>query len=105
MTRARPLIGGSEVVEVLLEGLVVLPLDLQLGLELPDEELETRDFRAQLQHIVACGPTRWSRAMRCGQARCGEWLGGRCGGRSRWRARRREGFGQCARPNGFRRVQ
>ena len=37
-------VDGGQVVEVLLEGLVVLALDLQLGLELFDQEFETSDL-------------------------------------------------------------
>src|SRR5690242_757003 len=44
---------GGEVVQVLLEGLVVLFLDLQFGLELLDEELEAGDFGAQLVDVAA----------------------------------------------------
>jgi hypothetical protein len=52
------LFGGGEVVEVLLEGLVVLALDLQLGLELLDQQLESGNFCAQLDEVAAYG---WSR--------------------------------------------
>ena len=38
------LFDAGQVVEVLLEGLVVLALDLQLGLELFHQEFETGDF-------------------------------------------------------------
>ena len=41
---AAMLVDAGQVVEVLLEGLVVLALDLQLGLELFDQEFETGDL-------------------------------------------------------------
>jgi hypothetical protein len=52
-------------VDVLIEGLVVLALDLQLGLEFFHEELETGDFGFELDDIWICGwraeTLRWRR--------------------------------------------
>ena len=63
--------------EVLFEGLVVLTLDLQLGLEFLDEELETGDFSFEFDDVGVCR----------GSA---ETLRGRCSGRGwPWR----ESFG------------
>ena len=45
------LFGVGEVVELGLEGLVVLALDLKLGLELFDQEFEARDFGAEFQSV------------------------------------------------------
>ena len=41
------LVGVGEVVELGFEGLIVLALDLELGLEFFDQEFEARDFGAE----------------------------------------------------------
>jgi hypothetical protein len=45
------LVGVGEVVELGFEGLVVLALDLELGLEFLDQEFEARDFGAEFQGV------------------------------------------------------
>jgi len=45
------LVGVGEVVELGFEGLIVLALDLQLGLEFFDQEFEARDFGAEFQGV------------------------------------------------------
>lgn len=80
--RHQSLFGGGQVVDVLIEGLVVLALDLQFGLELFDEELEASDFGFELYDV---GTGRWSaKALRR-----------RCFGRH---GSRRKGFGESAGP-------
>ena len=66
------------------------PLDLKLGLQLFDKQLEVRDFHAQLLHFV--GRRKRSRGRRC--------IGLSIGGRLRWRTRRKS-FGQRAGPGRF----
>ena len=66
------LLDGGQVVEVLLEGLVVLALDLQLGLELFDQEFETGDFGFQFDDVRAWdGRTETGRGWRSGRRRRG----------------------------------
>ena len=48
------LFDGGQVVDVLLEGLVVLALDLQLGLELLHQELETGNFGFEFDDVGVC---------------------------------------------------
>src|SRR5437762_13819046 len=72
------------------ERLIILPLDLKLGLQLFDKQLEVRDFHAQLLHFV--GGRKRSRGRRC--------IGLSIGGRLRWRTRRKS-FGQRAGPGRF----
>ena len=45
------LLGAGQVLELGFEGLVVLALDLEFGLELFDQEIEARDFGAQLKDV------------------------------------------------------
>ena len=50
----------GEGVDLLLEGLVVLALDLEFGLQLFDEELEAGDFATKFLHVGgARRRTRW----------------------------------------------
>jgi hypothetical protein len=49
------LLSGGQVVEVLFEGLVVLALDLQLGLEFLHQELETGNFGLEFEDVGVCG--------------------------------------------------
>jgi hypothetical protein len=49
------LFDGGQVVDVLFEGLVVLPLDLQLGLQFLYQQLESRYFRLELHDIRGHG--------------------------------------------------
>lgn len=84
------LIHLGEGADVEFEGLVVLALDLQFGLQFLDEQFEARDFRAQFVD-VGCGG---SRAM-CGRrVLLRRLLSGNV-------VLLREGFGQSAGPNGF----
>src|SRR5579871_4874369 len=68
---------------VLFEGLIVLALDLQFGLEFFDKELQAGDFAAKFLHVHGREVRAWSRG-RC-VVRCGGCL-------------LREGIGQGARP-------
>ena len=47
LVAAEDLFGVGEVVELGFEGLIVLALDLELGLEFFDQEFEARDFGAE----------------------------------------------------------
>src|SRR5579859_1495108 len=54
---------------MLFEGLIVLALDLQLGLELLDEQLKTGDFGFELDDVGTggrCAEAAWRRGRRCG---------------------------------------
>ena len=70
------------------EGLVVLALDLEFGLEFLDQEIEARDFGAKANAVV-CGGAGWWLRLRKRLSR----VGGGWGGVLRWsRGLRRSGW-------------
>ena len=94
------------------QGLIVLALDLELGLELFDLKVEARDLYAKFLNVGGSGLARW-------RLRTGIWIAGRIS-RVGWslaggillaeRAARRgeswnESFRKCARPCGFGRLR
>ena len=56
--RRSQLLGLGQGLDLLFESLIVLALDFQLGLELLDEQLEVRNFGAELSGIAARGTRR-----------------------------------------------
>lgn len=59
------LLRRGQVVDVLFEGLVVLALDLQLGLEFLYQELETGYFRLELDDVGAGAGSAEARSGGC----------------------------------------
>jgi len=58
-SRPKKSLGVGEGVELEFEGLVVLALDLELGLEFFYQEFEARDFGAELGGVGADRRTHW----------------------------------------------
>jgi hypothetical protein len=97
----RKLFGVGQVVDLGFQGLVVLAFDLQFGLELFDEQFESRDFGAKLLSVAAGyragGRVNWRLRWLAGMSVLARMLlrGWEIWRRSGWRRRgaRREGFG------------